>query len=121
YAMIQPALVANPSQFRLPANASPVSYRHSAVIQNRGSAPVKLSDVSVNGDGVKVEVVETQPGKYFTIHMDMPANFQVRPRLELTAKTADPKYPVLHVPTFGPLEAILPVVVKPPTPAAAPK
>jgi hypothetical protein len=120
HAMIQPALVANPSQIRLPSSAASVAYRHSAVIQNRGSAPVKLSDVAINGEGIKVQVVEMQPGKLFTVHMDIPANFQVRPGLELTAKTTHPKYPVFRVPIVGPTEQT-PVIVKPPVPAAGSK
>jgi hypothetical protein len=113
YAMVQPALVASPSTIRLPADGSPVGYRHSAVIQNRGSAPVKLSEIAVNAEGVKVEMVETLPGKQFTFHMDIPPNFQVHPGLELTARTTHPKYPVFHVPIVPPV-AQTPVVVKPP-------
>ncbi len=120
YAMVQPALVAMPNQVRLPTSASTVGYRHSALIRNNGSAPVKLSEPAVNADGVTVEVVETQPGKLFTLNMDIPPNFQVRPGLELTAKTTHPKYPVFRVPIVGPAEQI-PVVVKPPAPPTGPK
>jgi len=67
-----------------------------------------------------VRVVETQPGKLFTLHMDIPPNFQVTPGLELTAKTTHPKYPIFRVPILGPA-AQFPVVVKPPTPATTPK
>ena len=81
---------------------------------------MELSDVAVNAEGVKVEVKETQPGKLFAIHMDIPSNFQVRPGLELAAKTTHPKYPVFRVPIVGPAEQI-PVVVKPPTPTNGPK
>lgn len=120
YAMVQPALIAVPNQIRLPTPASTVGYRHSALIRNNGSAPVKLSEPAVNADGVTVEVVETQPGKLFTLNMDIPPNFQVRPGLELTAKTTHPKYPVFHVPIVPPISQA-PVVVKPPAPATGPK
>jgi hypothetical protein len=120
YAMVQPALMAMPNQVRLPVATSPVGYRHSALIRNNGSAPVKLTEPAVNAQGVTVEVVETQPGKLFTLNMDIPPNFQVRPGLELTAKTTHPKYPVFHVPIIAPV-AQAPVVVPPPTPATGPK
>ena len=120
YAIVQAALVASPSQIRLPADGSPVGYRHSAVIQNRGSAPIQLSEIGVNAEGVKVEMLETQPGKLFTFHMDIPPNFQVNPGLELTARTTHPKYPVFHVPILPPAPQT-PVVVKPPVRPAGPK
>jgi hypothetical protein len=120
YAMVQPALIAMPNQIRLPATTSAVAYRHSALIRNNGSAPVKVSEPAVNAEGVKVEVVETQPGKLFTFQMDIPANFQVRPGLELTVKTTHPRYPVFRVPIVPPI-AQSPVIVQPPTPASGPK
>lgn len=118
YVMLQPALVAMPAQIQLPATASAVGYRHSAVIQNRSSLPVKLSDVAVNAEGVTVTVNETQSNKLFTLHMDIPANFQVRPGLELTAKTTHPKYPVFHIPIVPPLAQPPPITQPPVRPSA---
>ena len=115
YAMVQPALVAMPGQIRLPANATPVGYRHSAIIQNRGSAPVTLSDAAVNAEGVIVTMTEILSGKQFKFDLDIPPKFEIKPGLELTVKTTHPKYPVFHVPIIPPA-AQNPVVVKPPVP-----
>jgi len=117
YAMVMPALIASPNQLRLPASSTPVGYRQSAVIMNRGSAPVKLSDAAVNAEGVNVELIETQPGKLFTVNIDIPPNFEVHQGLELTAKTTHPKYPVFHLPIVPPAPQ-LPALTKPPVRAS---
>lgn len=118
--MVQPALFASPSQLRLPSSGTPVGYRQTAAIVNRGSAPVKLSDVAVNAEGVNVELAETQPGKLFTLSIDIPPNFEVREGLELTAKTTHPKYPVFRLPILPPAPQ-LPALTKPPVRASNPK
>jgi len=117
YAMVQPALVAMPGQVRLPSASTPVGYKHSALIRNNGSLPVKLSDAAVNAEGVTVQIIETQPGKLFNLSIDIPPNFEVRPGLELTAKTTHPKYPVFRVPIVPPAPQI-PPITKPPTRAS---
>lgn len=117
YAMVQTALTAMPNQIRLPATTSAVAYRHSALIRNNGTTPVKVTEPAVNAEGVKVEVVETQPGKLFTLQIDIPANFQVVPGLELTAKTTHPRYPVFRIPIVPPIPQS-PVIVQPPKPAS---
>lgn len=114
YAMPQPALVAMPQAIRLPAGPLAPNYRQPVTIRNNSSNPVKLSDPVVNAEGVTVQTIETQPGKLFTLNVNFPTNFQMRPEkpLELTVKTShpNPKYSVMRVPF---IQAAVPTPLRP--------
>ena len=99
-AMPQPALVAMPPQIQLPAGPFAAGYQYPASLRNKGSAPLKLSEPSVNAEGVTVQVQETEPGKNFQLNVAFPTNFQARPGqlIELSVKTSNPKYPVFKIP-----------------------
>jgi len=111
----QPALVVNPPQIILPAGTLSAGYRHSQMIRNNGSAPMKLTKVDVNSEGVAVQITESQPGKLFMLTLNFPPNFQVRPGqpLELTVNTTHPRRPVIKVPIVQ-AAAPAPAVLRPP-------
>lgn len=124
--MPQPALVAIPQQIQLPASPFPPDYHYAETIRNNGHTPLKLSEPTVNAEGVTVEVQETEPGKTFRINLVFSANFRARPGqpMELAVKTSHPKYPVLKVPITQ--AAAVPAVPPPvlpvqPVPAISPR
>src|SRR5262249_29420007 len=57
-AIAQPVLAAMPPQILLPAVALPSEYRFSMNVRNSSKSPVKLSNPSVNIEGVKVQMQE---------------------------------------------------------------
>jgi len=116
----QPAIVVNPPQITLPAGSLNAGYRHSQMIRNNGSAPMKLTKVDVNSEGVAVQVTESQPGKLFMLTMSFPPNFQVLPGqpLELTVNTTHPKRPTIKVPIVQ-AAAPAPAVLRPPVTSPA--
>lgn len=98
--MLQPAVVTTPSHLRIPAAPLPPNFRQPVNVRNNGSTPIQLSNAAVNTEGVKVQTMELQPGKLFSLNLDFPTNFNARPdqSLELTVKTTHPRHPVLRVP-----------------------
>ncbi len=98
--MPQPAIVPMPQQISVPAGPFTQDYRVPATIRNNGRTPLKLSDPSVNAEGVTVQIEEMEPGKLFRLNLSFPTNFQARPGqpTELTVKTSHPKHPILKVP-----------------------
>ncbi len=116
--MPQPALAAMPPQITLPAGQLEDGYRHSQIILNSSSVPMKLTEAAVNAEGVAVEITEHRPGKMFILNVIFPPNFQARPGppLKLTVHTSNPKRPVITVPIEQAV-ASPPVVVRPPAPS----
>jgi hypothetical protein len=116
-AMPQPAMVAMPQHIQLPAPPLSAEFRYPLTIRNNSRTDVKLSDPTVNAEGVTVKLQETQPGKVFTLSLAFPTNFQARvgQPLELAVKTTHPKHPVVKVPIF---QAPPPTIIT--TPPAAP-
>jgi hypothetical protein len=101
YATLRPALLTLPNRILLPAGSIMPGFRGAATtIRNNGTTPVKLSDPSVNAEGVTVQMTETQPGKLFSLSLNFPTNFQAQAgqELELTVKTSHPNYPIIKVP-----------------------
>ena len=99
YAMTQPAIMVMPGQIQLPAGPINPSQRYTAMIRNNGRSPIKISDPSLNIEGVAVEVQEIEAGKVFTLTFGLPAGFQTRTgqAIALTVKTTHPKYPLVKV------------------------
>ncbi len=98
--MPQPALVAMPQQIQLPPGPLSQDYHYPATIRNNGHTPLKLSDPSVNAEGVTVQMQEMDPGKTFNLNLSFTTNFQARAGqpLELTVKTSHPRHPIMKVP-----------------------
>jgi hypothetical protein len=99
--MPQPALVVSPLQITLPASLT-AGHRHTQMIRNNSSTLMKVTEASVNAEGVTVQINESQPGKLFLLMVNFPANFQRHSDqpLELTVKTTHPKRPVIKVPVI---------------------
>jgi hypothetical protein len=116
-AMPQPALAVTPMQITLPAAPQSSGYRHTQVIRNNSSTPLKLTDAAVNADGVKVDITETQPGKMFRLNVNFPPNFQspIGDPLKLTVHTSNLKRPVITVPIMQ-AAAATPVLARPVSP-----
>ena len=115
YASFRPALMTVPNRIVLPAGPINPGFRSATTIRNNGSTPVKLSDPSVNAEGITVQMTETQPGKLFTLNLNFSTNFQARAgqTLELTVKTSHPNYPVIKVPITAMLAPARPALPLP--------
>jgi len=115
--MPQPALAVSPPQIVLPAGALPAGHHHTQMIRNNGSAPMKVTEASVNAEGVTVQVNESQPGKLFMLMVNFPANFQLPPGqpFDLTVKTTHPKRSVIKVPIAQTIASVQPGFRPPPT------
>lgn len=102
YAMSQPSLVISPLQLTLPATPIPAGYKQSAFVRNNSTTPVKITEASVNAEGVNVQVTEPPgaAGRIFSITINFPADFHppTGKPLELTVKTSHPKRSLLTVP-----------------------
>jgi hypothetical protein len=99
FAMPQPAVAVTPQYIQLPAGPFSPEYKYTAIVRNNSSTPLKLSDASVNAEGVKVQVQDMEPGKSFQLNLSFTADFkpQSGQPMELTVKTSHPKYPILKV------------------------
>lgn len=117
FAMTRPAVSISPNVITLPARQSTAVYRQSAFVMNNSSTPVKLTEASVNAEGVKVQIAESTPGKTFSLTIEYPENFNPPPgkALELTVKTTHPKRPIV---TAAINVLASPTPAAPPAPAA---
>lgn len=118
--MPQPALAVSPQQIILPAGALSAGHRHTQMIRNNSSTPMKVTEATVNAEGVTVQVNESQPGKLFMLTVNFPANFQLPPGqpFDLTVKTTHPKRPLIKVP-IAQTVASEPTLVRPPSASSA--
>lgn len=102
--MPQPPLVVSPLQIQVPptppAGPSGAGRRHTQMIRNNSSTPLKVTEATVNAEGVTVQINESQPGKLFLLTVTFPASFRIGPGElpVLTVKTSHPKRPVITVP-----------------------
>ncbi len=126
-AMVQAAVMAIPNQIILPAGSISNKLPVTVTIQNNVSAPLTLSDPTVNAQGVDVEVKETQPGKLFAVTLNFPEGFSIPPgqNEELTVKTSNPQYAALRVPIIQPVSQppaniVIPIKTIPTTTSQAP-
>jgi hypothetical protein len=119
YTSLRPAFAPVPNRIFLSTGPSGAGYRSTTTIRNNSNTPVKLTDATVNADGVTVQIAETQPGRLFTLNLNFPTNFQAQAghALELSVKTTHPSHPVIKVPIIAVAAPARPSV---PTPLAAP-
>jgi hypothetical protein len=118
--MPQPAMAVSPLQIMLPAGSLSAGHRHTQMIRNNSSVPMKVTEAAVNAEGVTVQVNESQPGKLFLLTVNFPANFQVPAgeHLALTVKTSHPRRPIITVPVVQSTTPA-PAVFRPPATAPA--
>jgi hypothetical protein len=114
--MPQPALAVSPLQITLPAGSLSAGHRHTQMIRNNSSALMKVTEATVNAEGVTVQVNESQPGKLFLLTVNFPTNFQAKTSepLALTVKTSHPRRPLVKVPITR-AASPAPALLRPPT------
>lgn len=99
-AMPQPALVVSPHQINVPFTSSGAGHRHTQLIRNNGSQPLKVTEATVNAEGVTVQISEQQLGKVFVLNVSFPPGFKpgTGVPMALTVKTSNSRQPVITVP-----------------------
>jgi hypothetical protein len=109
--MVQEAVVVMPNAITIPPGPLAVSSASTFTIRNNGKSSLVLSDARVNVEGAAVRVQEPQPGKFFTVMVDFPAGFKIKPdqKVEVSMKSDNPKYPLIKVPV---------IQAQPPAPSA---
>jgi hypothetical protein len=115
--MPQPAISTVPQQISVPAAPLKPDYHYPATVRNNSHIPLKLSNPSVNADGVTVQLEEVEPGKTFRLNLSFPTNVVVEPGqpVSLSFDTSNPKRPNIKVPITQLAAAkITPVTVGPP-------
>jgi hypothetical protein len=114
FAMPQPALVAMPQVVQLPVGPFNAGFQYPVSIRNNSHSLIKLSEPSVNAEGVTVNLQEVEQGKNFRLNLSVSSNFQARANqmMELSVKTTNPKHPVFKIPVTQ--------AASPPTPIVGP-
>jgi len=101
YANMQAALTVSPAQIMLPASPLPTNQliRYITLINNTTN-PLTLSDMAVNAKNVQVTTQTLQAGKYYTITLAFPPDFEVVPGepVVFSAHTSNPQFEVVKVP-----------------------
>jgi hypothetical protein len=100
YVTVQLQVTVMPEQLFLPPGPLTNAVNLAATVRNTGSNALTLSDVEVTIPGATVQVQELQPGKLFSLRANFPPGTSVTPGkpAEITAKSNNPRFPVLHVP-----------------------
>jgi hypothetical protein len=102
--MPQPVVAVSPMQITIPSASaqSTVGHRQTQIIRNNSSTPMKVTEATVNADGVAVQINESQPGKMFVLTINFPPGFAVTPAkpVVLTIKTTHPRRSTITVPVF---------------------
>jgi hypothetical protein len=134
YASMLAGLTVSPAQIMLPASPLPTNQlaRYVTIINNTTN-PLTLSDLAVNAKDVRISTQTLQAGKYYTVTLAFPSNFEVLPGqpVVFTARTSNPQFEVVKVPisqlppraqaAHAPLPPPGPAVLKrPPQPPALP-
>lgn len=97
--VVQPVTLI-PERIMLPPGPLPATRRAVVTIRNNSEHALSLSDARVNVPAATLQVREAQPGRYFTLTVDFPAGFELKPehKIEITAKSNLPKFPLITVP-----------------------
>ena len=101
-ANVQPALMAMPPYLSVGPGPLANAVTNSVTIQNNSTNPVTLSEPAVNVPGVEATIRELQPGKSFAAMLAFPQGFLLSPgrQVEFTAKSSNPKFPLVKVPVI---------------------
>ena len=102
YAMVQPAVSASPEQLWIPATPIKSPVKSSLLIRNVGTHVVTLSEPRANVPGVEVKLVETQPGRLFSLQVSFATGFKMEAdqKVEIAVNSTNPRHPVIRVPVF---------------------
>lgn len=96
---VQPPVTIFPPQLMLPA--PPLQNTTTRLtIQNNSTNNLTLSEPTVNVAGAEVDVKELQTGRVFTVSLSFPKEFEIPKSgpIAFTAKTSNPRYPLVKVP-----------------------
>jgi copper(I)-binding protein len=101
-ANVQPALMVMPAYMKVDPGPLANVMSNSVTIQNNSTNLVILSEPAVNVPGVEATIRELQPGKSFSAMLTFPQGFLISPgqQVEFTAKSSNPKFPVVKVPVI---------------------
>ncbi len=104
YVMVQQPVTVAPEQIMLPSGPLAAAMSLTVAIRNNGTNSLGLSDAHVNFPGAEVRVKETQPGRLFSLMVNFPAGFQIKPdqKVEVSVKSNHPKLPLIKVPVLQP-------------------
>ncbi len=110
YVMVLSAIQVMPQRIVLPSGPVGGGSHYSVRIRNNDSQPLKLSEPSVNADGVEITMKESQPGRLYSLQLTFLDGFQIEPgkSVHLIIKSNSSTMPVIQVP-----------IVQPNTPGAA--
>ena len=104
YVIVQEAVVVMPNMITLPPGPLAAASAPAFTIRNNVAEALVLSDASVNVEGATVRVQEPQSGRFFSVTVNFPAGFRIKPdqKVEVSVKSNHPKYPVIKVPVLQP-------------------
>jgi hypothetical protein len=102
YVTVQAPVTLMPEQLFLPPGPFTNDVTLSVTVRNNSSNALALSDLQLDIPGSKVAVKEMKPGRVFALQVTFPAGFGIKPdqKVELTAKSDHPKFPLLRVPIY---------------------
>jgi len=103
YLLVQEPVVVAPNQITLPTGPLAVAMSPTITIRNSGTNSLALSEAGVNVPGAEVRVQEIQQGRLFSLAVNFPAGFQIKPdqKVEVTVKSSHPKFPLITVPVIA--------------------
>jgi hypothetical protein len=106
-AVVQQPVTVMPSKLALPPGPLTSPLRPSITIRNNGTNALALSDASVNTTNAGVQVKEIQPGRLFSLTLNLPAGFEIKPdqKVVVSVKSTHPKFPLITVPVYQQLRA----------------
>jgi hypothetical protein len=100
WSVVQPAITVLPSPLQLPSGPIVTNLKQSVSIRSLWTNALVLSDFAINAKDVGSEIVELQPGRFFTILLTFPKGFEIAQgeKIELSLKSNHPQYPLIRVP-----------------------
>ena len=103
YASMQAAITISPPQIMLPPAPIPTNQlvRYITLINNTTNA-LTLSDASINAKDVQIAIQTLQAGKYYTVTLTFPPDFEVVPGQPavFSVRTSNPQFEVIKVPVY---------------------
>ena len=103
YANMQAALTISPPQIMLPATPIPTNQliRYITLINNTTN-PLTLSDTTINSKDVQIATQTLHAGRYYTITLTFPPDFEVPPgqSVAFSTRTSNPQFELVKVPVY---------------------
>src|SRR6266496_1526183 len=92
---VQEPIQVTPNQITLPMGSLTAGISSTVAIRNVASNSLALSEARVNVPGAEVRLSELQPGRLFSLMVNFPAGFHLKPdqTVEVTVKSNHPRFP----------------------------